>query len=90
MKTTAVRLAIVAGLALAGWSVGRAQTQVAEFELTVTAPGGQTVIECRKGCDFQYDVGNTANLPKPNTRFQFACTTQTCAATINGHGHVMR
>jgi hypothetical protein len=93
MSATVIRLAIATTIALAGGSAGRAQTQVADFEMTITAPAGQSVIECHRGCDFQVDVGDTSGLPRPNTRFPFRCGgsgVETCKLTINGHGHVLR
>ena len=33
-----------------GFSVGRAQTTEPDFELVVTAPAGETKVECRRGC----------------------------------------
>jgi hypothetical protein len=89
MTPVVVRVAIAMSIALAGWSVGRAQSQVADFEMTITAPVGRTVVECSKGCDFRFDMGDTS-LPRPNTRFTFECRgqgAQNCSATINGHGH---
>jgi len=34
-----------------GWVVGRAQSANPDFELVVTAPGGETSVECVRGCD---------------------------------------
>jgi hypothetical protein len=90
MKRLVFRILVAVTLVAAGWSVGRAQTSVANFELTVDAPGGQTVITCAKGCDFTHDVGSIAGLPHPNTKFTFGCSGDRCRATINGAGHVMR
>ena len=66
----------------------KAQTTVADFDLTVDAPGGRVNIECRRGCDFTNDVGNIATLPRPNTTFMFSCGAERCRATLNGQGHV--
>jgi hypothetical protein len=82
------RLALAGVLAGAGWSVGKTQTTVADFELTVDAPGGQTVINCVKGCDFTHDVGRIET--RPNTKFVFSCSAERCRATINGSGNVLR
>lgn len=90
MRTIVIRLAIAAAIALVGWSVGKAQTQIADFEMTITAPPGRTVVECAKGCDFRFDMGDTSALPRPNTRFTFECggpSAAQCSATINGRGH---
>ena len=90
MTRTVIRVAMAIALIGAGWSVGKAQTTVADFEMTVDAPGGRTNITCTRGCDFRFDVGSTAGLPTPNTRFTYACGAERCGVTINGHGHVIR
>ena len=86
------RLAFAVALLGIGWSA-RAQTTVADFELTVDAPSGETVINCAKGCNFTHDVGLTeteARANTPHTQFSFRCNAPRCRATINGAGHVMR
>ena len=90
MRAIALRVLVAVGLLVAGWSVGKAQTAVADFELTVDAPGGKVSIDCRRGCDFTHDVGRIDALPRPNTTFTFQCGAARCSATINGHGHVLR
>ena len=89
MRRSVIRVAMAIALTGAGWSVGKAQTTVADFEMTIDAPGGRTNITCTRGCDFKFDVGSTAGLPT-NTRFTYACGAERCGVTINGHGHVMR
>lgn len=93
MGRTAFRIALAMALVGTGWSIGKAQSNVADFEMKIDAPVGRTNIICTRGCDFKIDVGSTAGLPTPNTNFTFACSnssTGRCSATINGSGHVMR
>jgi hypothetical protein len=87
MTRTLFRVAIAVALIGAGWSVGRAQTNVADFEVTIDAPGWETTIECHKGWDFTNDVGRVVG-PSPHTNFRFHCNAPRCGATINGAGHV--
>ena len=50
MLRSAVRVLIVAGLVGIGWGVGRAQSAVPDFELTVSTRSGTTEITCVRGC----------------------------------------
>jgi hypothetical protein len=49
MTRIVFRVVIAFALIGAGWTVGRAQTTVADFELTVNSPGGQTILELSQG-----------------------------------------
>jgi hypothetical protein len=73
----------------AGWTIGKAQTAVADFEITVDAPTGTTNIICNRGCAQsstwmrrQGSEGLTAT---------FSCTSPTrCIGTVDGQGLVIR
>ena len=46
MKLTVLRVAVALGLVIAGWSVGKAQTTVADFEIAIDAPRGDLKLMC--------------------------------------------
>ena len=51
MRRTLLHIALLAvGIAF-GFAVGKAQTPQPDFELVVTAPPGETKVECRRGCE---------------------------------------
>ena len=81
MKMTALRLGIAAALILGGWSVGRAQSQVAEFEMAVDAPGGVVIVRCLEGCDWQSRTDTMGTV-------SWKCETNRCAGVLNGRGLV--
>ena len=54
MLRNCLRLALVALLVGLGWVAARAQTVQPDFEIVVTAPVGETTIECRRGCDLAW------------------------------------
>ncbi len=65
---------------LIGWTIGRAQSAAPDFELVVNAPGGETSIECVRGCDLKW-VERGLN---PNSglmaRFTFSCGASECSS----------
>jgi hypothetical protein len=48
---TAIHILVTVILAFLGWTLGRAQTSAPAFELVVDSPGGETTIECVRGCE---------------------------------------
>jgi hypothetical protein len=70
---------VIVGL-LTGWAVGRAQSAAPDFELVVNAPGGETSIECVRGCDLKW----VERGPNPNsglmTKFTFSCGASECSS----------
>jgi hypothetical protein len=57
MKTTArttIQILIGVVLAFLGWTLGRAQTSAPAFEFVVDSPGGETTIECVRGCELAW------------------------------------
>jgi len=72
-------IVVVLGL-LIGWTAGRAQTSAPDFELIVTAPSGQTSVECVRGCNLKWvERGNSANSGLM-TKFTFACGASECSS----------
>jgi hypothetical protein len=67
-------IAIAVGLVLLGWVAGRAQG-VAEpdFEITVNAPEGETVIECVRGCNLQWVSRGLIPGVTPQRNFSYKC-----------------
>ena len=74
MTKHVVRLACAVALIVFGWSVGRAQTSVPDFELVVTRhQGGADVqVECKRGCKLGYVPKGGEVKPKPKD-VGFAC-----------------
>lgn len=56
MKRTLIRIVLATAFVGAGWSLGRAQTQVAEFEIAVDSPRGDVKLTCSRGCDWSREV----------------------------------
>ena len=83
MKLTVLRVAVALGLVIVGWSVGKAQTTVADFEIAIDAPRGDLKLMCQKGCDWVKDVAT------PLSTITLQCETERCRGTVNGHGRVM-
>ncbi len=58
-----------------GFAIGQARAQTAgpDFEVQISAPPGETVIECVRGCDLQWvERGLNAN-SRPEVRFSYGC-----------------
>jgi hypothetical protein len=76
----AVQVGIAMTLVLAGWALGRSQAVTPDFEVVIDAPGGETTIQCVKGCKFAW-VGRGIN---PNAariaNFKYACTGERCSS----------
>jgi len=78
MRRMLTRLVIAAALAASGWVAGRAQTTAPTFELVVTAPGGNTTIECRRGCELAWVERGVSS--KPMQSFTYGCSAATCSS----------
>jgi hypothetical protein len=73
-------VALIVAAVLTGWIVGRAQTTNPDFELVVNAPGGETSIECIRGCDLKWvERGLNANSGLIPT-FTFSCGASACSS----------
>lgn len=64
---------------LIGWTAGRAQTATPDFELVVNAPGGETSIQCVRGCDLKFIERLNANSGAIPT-FTFRCGASQCSS----------
>jgi hypothetical protein len=98
MKRHLLWAVVVITLIGVAWSVGRAQGTVADFELTVDAPGGTIVMACRRGCDWKPLLTNIKDratgkvIPDsagPNATF-FECSAERCQGRITGRGFINR
>jgi len=54
MIRTSLRIATVAALVGIGWMAAKAQTSEPNFEIVVSAPSGETTIECVRGCELSW------------------------------------
>jgi hypothetical protein len=80
MRRMLSRLAIAAALVTIGWAAGRAQTTEPTFEIVVTAPGGNTTVECRRGCELSWvERGLNSNARAMQT-FTYGCGASTCSS----------
>ena len=82
MKRTLLRIVLATALIGAGWSIGKAQTAVADFEIAIDAPRGEVKLTCYRGCDWAKEGGS----PVPTTSFR--CESERCRGTFNGHGRI--
>jgi hypothetical protein len=57
-----------------GFVVGLAQTTEPDFELVVTAPAGETKVECRRGCGLAWVERGLPRAAKPSPSFTFECS----------------
>jgi len=82
MKQLAFVVFVVVSAA-AAWSVGFAQARVADFEISIDAPTGETRVKCSKGCDwFPTGAGATSLI-------NYRCERQPCQLRFNGRGRIM-
>jgi hypothetical protein len=73
-------LALAILLLLIGFAIGRAQTPMPDFELVVSAPGGETIVECVRGCGLQWwERGPNPN-SVPAGKFTYACNAVRCSS----------
>ena len=71
----AVRLLCAMVLMGAGFTVGRAQGSLPDFELRVDAPEGKTNIECLRGCQLAWVERRVPGTVKPDkTTFDYGCS----------------
>lgn len=82
MRLAVLRIAVAFGLLIAGWSVGKAQTAVADFEIAIDVPRGDLKLICQRGCDWA--KSGTPSLPT----ITVTCETERCRAAFNGHGRI--
>ncbi len=89
MRLMTRRILAAAGLVAVGWMAGQAaQAPQADFEITVTAPPGETTVTCTRGCGLQF-IRTTPDKSKAQPFFTYSCTnTTTCRGSV--HGWVIR
>ena len=80
MRKYALSFLAAFALALCGWSVGRAQTEDADFMVMIDAPVGHLNITCVRGCDWDRTAyGGT-------TYFLCGGTEVRCQGPVNAQG----
>jgi len=82
VKRTFLRIVLATALIGAGWSAGKAQTRVADFEIAIDAPRGEVKLTCQRGCDW-------VKGGSPNQTTSFRCETERCRERFNGHGRIL-
>jgi hypothetical protein len=77
MRRILVRVLLAVGLIGMGWSIGRAQAPLPDFELVIDAPEGRTNVDCVRGCEglawIERMVPGTVP-PSSDTVFSYACS----------------
>jgi hypothetical protein len=71
---------MVVAAMLTGWIVGHAQTTNPDFELLVNAPGGETSIQCLRGCDLSWIERGLNPRSGVMTKFTFSCGASECSS----------
>jgi hypothetical protein len=85
MKRIAVRMVVALALIGAGFSIGRAQPSIPDFELRIDAPEGRTYIECVRGCQLAWVERMVPGTVTPSqTTFNYACSNAPTARCESG------
>lgn len=80
MRRSIWTVALVIIAVVVGWVVGHAQGGNPDFELVVTAPGGETSVQCVRGCDLKWvERGSNPNSGLM-TKFTFSCGASECSS----------
>ena len=61
------------GLVALGWSLGHAQSSQPDFEIVVRSPGGETTVECVRGCVLVWAERGLNPNAAPQKDFWFKC-----------------
>jgi hypothetical protein len=69
-----------AGLVTAGWTLGTAQTRQPDFEFVIDAAGGQTRVQCVRGCELAWVERGLNPNSRPTATFSFGCSGERCAS----------
>jgi len=73
-RATSRRAVIAVALVLLGWVAGRAQSSnEPDFEITINAPEGETVVECVRGCGLQWVARGVNPDGVPQRTFSWKC-----------------
>ena len=86
MRRIAVRGLLAFALLSAGYTIGRAQVKQPDFEISVSSPAGETIIECRRGCGLKW-ISRGILEGEPQPTFKYSCagaTVQRCGSGIIG------
>lgn len=70
-------MAIVSLIVAGAWSAGRAQSRVANFEISVETPRGPLRVTCTRGCDWPANEGS------------LVCESDRCRWVFTEHGRVV-
>jgi hypothetical protein len=73
MRRTAYRVLLAAGLIALGWAAGSSQTSQPDFEIVVRSPGGDTTVECRRGCALAWVERGDPAATEPMPTFSYGC-----------------
>ena len=76
MLVMTIAALILVGL---GWLAGAAQSSP-DFELRVNAPGGETTIECVRGCNLAWVERGINPNAQPIDTFTYACSADRCSS----------
>jgi len=98
MKRTLIGIVLATAFIGAGWSIGKAQSKVADFEIAVDWPPGTVVLTCNRGCDWELNLkkdahdfseGGTIPMTAGPNKFSAGCEGRSrCGAVVNGKGFV--
>ena len=86
MSSRTVQFLVASVITLGAWSIGRAQSQAADFEILIDAPAGRVNITCVRGCQW----GDVAQLGKPHTTAFWCGGSDRCSGVVDGRGIVVR
>jgi hypothetical protein len=88
MRRLVIHALIAALLIASGWVAAKAQSAAPDFEIVVSAPAGETTIECKRGCDLAWVERGVNPNAIPSPAFTFSCSgasVQRCSsATVGG------
>ena len=66
-------MGIAAGLLIAGWTVGKAQTTAPDFEIVVTTTSTGTAVKCVRGCNLSWVERGPNPRAKAISEFEYSC-----------------
>ena len=85
MKRAAIRIVIAGSLVLTGWLLANAQSSQPDFEIVVSSPAGETIVECRRGCELSWFERGLNPRAATMKTFSFRCTSgERCASGVIG------
>jgi hypothetical protein len=86
MVRAALRIVVAVLLVLGGWAAGVAQSSDPSFEIVVSAPVGETTIQCARGCRLAWVERGVNPNARPDESFTFRCSgaTRRCSSARVG------